>query len=400
LSRQVFKENKTKYIIMTEESDLSVVTSPTKEFTKIIKEFIQDIKNTFPEYHGIINQWWDLNNETESISFIFQYCLKLYPEKLLEILYQNEELFSMDSNHNTDFLPGISFKYLWNSKLTDKTRETIWKYLQLIVISLIDTIRDKTLFGDTSKLLENVNNEEFKMKLEETLENIQDMFSKKEAQEEENNQSDDFQLPSPDDLQSHISGMLGGKLGDLAKEIAEEAASKINIDIDEETTEPKEIFSKLFSDPTTLMDLVKKVGSKLDNKIKSGELNQSELFSEASEMMNKMKSIPGMDNIQDMISKLGLGGAGGLGGLGGGGKNTRVDKNAMNQQFKKMSMREKMKKKIEERNLNKMLNEAAAEMCATNQNKPSDALSDEELCKLFKSGKNNNKGKNKNASSS
>lgn len=371
---------------MSEENELSVVTSPTKEFIKIIKEFIQDIKNTFPEYDGIINQWWDVNNETESISFLFQYCLKLYPEKLVDILYQNGELFSMESNYNTDFLPGISFKYLWNSNLTDKTRETIWKYLQLIVISLIDTIRDKTLFGDTAKLLENINNEEFKSKLEDTLENIQNMFSKKEEQEEN---SPDFQLPSSDDLQNHITGMLGGKLGDLAKEIAEEAASKIDLDIDEDATEPKEIFSKLFSNPSTLMDLVKNVGSKLDDKIKSGELNQSELFSEASEMMNKMKSIPGMDNIQDMISKLGLGGLGGAGG----GKNTRVDKNAMNQQLKKMSMREKMKKRLEEKNLNKILNEAAAEMCANNQNKSSASLSDEELCKLFKTNKNSNKGK-------
>ena len=376
----------------------AINTTPTKEFQKIIKEFIHDMKNTFPEYNGVISQWWDPHREEESTNFIFQYCLKLYPERLLEILYQNEELFSETSNYNTDFLPGVSFKYLWTTNLTDKTRETIWKYLQLIVISLIDTIKDKTLFGDTSKLLENVNNEEFKIKLEETLENIQTLFTKKE---EENNNSNDcdntesFQLPSSDDLQSHISNMLGGKLGDLAKEIAEETAGKINLDMDDENMEPKEIFSKLFSDPSTLMDLVKNVGSKLDTKIKSGELNQSDLFTEASEMMGKMKSIPGMDNIQDIISKMGLGQQGS--------KNTKVDTNAMNQQLNKMNMREKMKKKLEERHLNKMLNDAASEMCKTNVKQP--LLTDDELTSIFQnqtssSGKKGKKNKKESGSSS
>jgi hypothetical protein len=384
-------------------NDESVInTTPTKEFQKIIKEFIHDMNNTFPEYNGVISQWWDPNKEEESTNFIFQYCLKLYPERLLEILYQNEELFSESSNYNTDFLPGVSFKYLWTTNLTDKTRETIWKYLQLIVISLIDTIKDKTLFGDTSKLLENVNNEDFKTKLEETLENIQTLFTKKE--EENNNSANDnstndntepFQLPSSDDLQNHISNMLGGKLGDLAKEIAEETAGKINIDIDDENIEPKDIFSKLFSDPSTLMDLVKNVGSKLDTKIKSGELNQTDLFTEASEMMGKMKSIPGMDNIQDIISKMGLGQRGS--------KNTRVDTNAMNQQLHKMSTREKMKKKLEERQLNKMLNEAAAEM--TKNNVTSNPLTDDELTSIFQnqpssSGKKAKKNKKESSSSS
>ena len=101
----------------------AINTTPTKEFQKIIKEFIHDMKNTFPEYNGVISQWWDPHREEESTNFIFQYCLKLYPERLLEILYQNEELFSETSNYNTDFLPGVSFKYLWTTNLTDKTRE-------------------------------------------------------------------------------------------------------------------------------------------------------------------------------------------------------------------------------------------------------------------------------------
>jgi hypothetical protein len=185
-------------------------------------------------------------------------------------------LFSNENNYNTDFLPGISFKYLWSCNITDKTRETIWKYLQLILISLIGSIKDKTLFGDTSKLLESIDEEEFKNKLEETLDNMKTLFEKNDSE----NNSKEFNIPSSDDIHSHMHTMLNGKLGDLAREIAEETVNDFNLDMTDETTDPQELFKKLFSEPDKLMNLVKTVGSKLDNKMKSGEMNQSELMTE------------------------------------------------------------------------------------------------------------------------
>jgi len=50
-----------------------------------------------------------------------------------------------------------------------------------------------------------------------------------------------------------------------------------------------------------LMGLVKNVGSKLDSKMKSGNLSESELLSEATDIMGKMNSMPGMKNIQDLF---------------------------------------------------------------------------------------------------
>jgi hypothetical protein len=73
-------------------------------------------------------------------------------------------------------------------------------------------------------------------------------------------------------------------------------------------------FNKLIKNPTKLMGLVKNVGDKLDSRIKSGEIKESELIAEASEIMNKMKNMPGLGDIQSMLSKMGLGGLGGLGG--------------------------------------------------------------------------------------
>ena len=52
--------------------------------------------------------------------------------------------------------------------------------------------------------------------------------------------------------------------------------------------------------------MIKKVGSKLDEKIKSGEIKESELMKEASELMEKMKNMPGMGGMDQILSKMGV----------------------------------------------------------------------------------------------
>merc|ERR1711991_1240381 len=69
-----------------------------------------------------------------------------------------------------------------------------------------------------------------------------------------------------------------------------------------------DVFKKLFKNPGKMMNLVKNVGTKLDSTIKSGDIKESELMQEASELMNKMKDMPGMGNMQEMLSKMGMGG--------------------------------------------------------------------------------------------
>jgi hypothetical protein len=183
--------------------------------------------------------------------------------------------------------------------------------------------------------------------------------------------SDD--IPDPNKLQEHITGMLDGKLGQLAREIAEETAADLNMDFDN-TTDMKDVFQKLVKNPTKLMGLVKSVGDKLDKKMKSGEIKESELMKEATDIMNKMKNMPGMGNIQSMLSKMGLGGA-----MGGGGKmNMGAMEANLNQRMKMAQMKERMQAKAASNA------KARAEQEQTSgQQQP--AIPDEELMKLFSS---------------
>ena len=336
-------------------SEKTVITEIPEEFKKVIGDFIGDISNTFPEYLPIVNRWWktkeDVLTEEEivadrkqKVDAIFSHCIHVFPERFFDILYQNVEIFKEDSAVNTEFLPGISFKYLWNCDISDKTKETIWKYLQLILLSIIGCVKDQSAFCDTAKLFESINEDEFKDKLQETLEKMQNLFEKGDASEGDKGEKTEtsgegMNMPSADEIHSHINGMLGGKLGDLAREIAEETAGNLNIDMDN-VTDVKGVFQNLFKNPGKLMSLVKNVGDKLDTKIKSGEINQSELMAEASEIMSKMKDMPGMGDIQSMLGKMGMGGMGGMG------KNTRVDTNAMKMQMDKYTKMEQMKERI------------------------------------------------------
>ena len=338
-------------------SEKTVVTEIPEEFKKVIGDFISDISNTFPEYLPIINRWWRtkedilaeeeiISDRKQKINAIFTHCIHVFPERFFDILYQNVEIFKEDSAVNTEFLPGISFKYLWNCDISDKTKETIWKYLQLILLSIIGSVKDQSAFGDTAKLFESINEDEFKDKLQETLEKMQNLFEKDDTAEGEKAETTGatggMNMPSADEIHSHINGMLGGKLGDLAREIAEETAGNLNIDM-ENVSDVKGVFQNLFKNPGKLMNLVKSVGDKLDTKIKSGEINQSELMAEASEIMNKMKDMPGMGDIQSMLGKMGMGGMGGMG------KNVRLDTNAMKMQMDKYTKMEQMKQRMQKK---------------------------------------------------
>ena len=372
---------------MTEESK-----SIPEEFTKVIRDFVNDLRTTFPEYEPFITKWWKdkehynyIDNEDDrnqayeksvakSTKLLFNFCQKKFPPRFFDILYQNEDMFKEDSDIDTEFLPKIHFKNLWQCDISKNTRDTIWKYLQLIMFAIIGTIENKDAFGDTAKMFEAINGDEFKGKLEETLSHMQNLFDASGNLGQGMGSGINMEnMPDATQIHDHITGMLDGKLGQLAREIAEEAAQNLNVDF-EDSTDMKDVFQKLMKNPTKLMGLVKTVGDKLDGKMKSGELKESELIAEATEIMNKMKNMPGMDNIQAMLSKMGMSGMAGMAGMGG-----KVNMGAMESQLKSRMKMAQTKERIRA----KAEANAKARMEQNQQNNPAPKYTEEELLKLF-----------------
>ena len=188
----------------------------------------------------------------------------MYHERFFDILYKNEKLFDKNVNEyayvNTHFLPNIDFSVLWNTEgISDATRETIWKYLQLILMTIITNVNDRKSFGDAANLFEAINEDELRNKLEETIQQMYNMFegqsqgqgaSANACPESEggasDTKSDEFNFfdwaknmnkngdgnaepnANAESIHDHISNILNGKIGKLAKEIAEETAKDVD----------------------------------------------------------------------------------------------------------------------------------------------------------------------------
>ena len=323
-------------------------TEIPEEFCKVCKDFVTDILTTFPEYQGTLHEGLiDIlqdKNDTANVREVFDYVKAVYPERFFDLLYQNEDIYTNDEI-NTKFLPNIEFADLWKQDISEKTKLIIWKYLQLILFSAVNNESDGKSFGDTAKLFEAINEDELKNKLEETMEQMANIFDMSGnspfATDISNINPND--LPNPEELHSHINGMLQGNLGKLAAEITEETMKELNTDVSGADS-VGDIFQNLFKNPGKLMSMIKKVGSKLDTKLKSGELKESEIMQEAMDLMDKMEKMPGMANMKNMLNQMGMPGMG---------KNSKVNMGAMrgklNQNMKGAKQRERMLRKLEQR---------------------------------------------------
>ena len=353
------------------------------EFYKIVNDFTEDICTTFPEYRTIIGRWWTNNEETRAkeVERVFAHCLRVIPERFFDILYQNVTIFEETSETNTEFLPGVVFKYLWScNDVTEKTRETIWKYLQLLLFSVVGSVKNGSDFGDTAKLFEAINETELKTKLEETLHHMQSMFEETTDGDNSDTKSDGINMdniPSAENIQEHIHNMMQGNLGKLAMELAEEAVEDLNLDM-EGSASADDVFKQMFKNPGKLMNIVKNLGTKLDAKIKSGEVKESEIISEGMEMLNKMKSMPGMGNMHDMLNKMGVPMP----------KGGKVNMNAMDAQMQKnlkmAQMKERMRKKAEQ-------SKQPPQPGVTLETSKTKGLSDDQLYTIFSKTEKNEK---------
>ena len=355
--------------------DISNVEMP-EQFVKIMNDFLTDILNTFPEYKDNLSESEiSILNKDMSNNDLFLYCCSVYPARFFDILYKNEDMFE-NEEINTCFLPDMDFKHFFNENITEKTKETIWKYLQIVLFTVSNKLTEADSFGDTAKLFEAIDEDELKNKMEDTMKEMMDMFdlSNNEDQFDAMDLSNNFKdmpMPNPEELNEHINSLLNGKLGCLAGEIAKETADELNIDMNN-TKDVKDIFEKLFKNPGKLLNMVKKVGKKLDEKLKSGEIKESELMEEASELMKKMKSMPGVKNMEQIFSKMGMPT----------GKNAKMNMSAMQANLQrniklskqKERLREKLKKRQEKKFIHKKYNPNQEVVQKSSLKPPSDLM--------------------------
>ena len=341
------------------------MTTPTypSNFKTVVKDFTSDLSITFPEFSYLWKKWSSPELSDEELQYLFEYCLTVYPERFFDILNQNDEIFNTENDTNTVFLPNVDFKLLFNCKdISETTTKAMWKYLQLMLFTIVSGVKDKTDFGDTMNMFDGIDEEELQAKLNDTISSMGEFFKTLEKQEgEEAKEQEDGEektksggpfegfknmfenMPSADNIQGHLKGIFDGKIGKLAKEMAEEISGDFKdiFEGDNPTiNSTQDVLKELMKNPKKIMDLMKKVGGKLDSKMKNGDVSREELMKEASEMMGKMKDMGGTDQFADMFKAM----AKGMGGLG---KNMRMDTGALDRMTKMQAKKESMRKNME-----------------------------------------------------
>lgn len=270
-------------------------------FIKVINDFIRDISTTFPEYKLL------LDKKAKNMNSLYLFCKKKYPLRSEDIMNRNVEIFDEESEVDTEFLPSVHFKNLWQYEdLSENSKEMIWRYLQLVLLVLritpdndmVESTNEETMDAMINNMAEffskiSMGSETETEKVSSSSENI----SSNTFDESHESSSEDPSVPSLDDF----GGLFGGHLASLAKDVAAESAALLNLD---ENTTPDQAIKQLFSNPAKLSSMMSSISSKLDSKMKSGELNQEDIMSEAFGMMGKMGSMPGMGNLFSVLSQV------------------------------------------------------------------------------------------------
>jgi hypothetical protein len=154
-------------------------------------------------------------------------------------------------------------------------------------------------------------------------------------------------MPDANNIHDHLKNLFDGKIGRLAKELAEEISGDLNDMFKKEGVEIKttqDVLKHIMKNPKKIMELVKTIGTKLNSKMQSGEISQEEMMREASELIAQMKNMGGGagggDQFSDILKNL-------TKNMGGMGKNAKIDMNALNRLEKQMSMKDKLRKNLE-----------------------------------------------------
>ena len=275
-----------------------------ENFYSTISDFASDLTTTFPEFSTKWTKWTSPETNKREYDELFAYCLGVYPPRFFEILNQNSEIFNQDSDVNTSFLPGVDFKVLYHCEgITEKTRETMWKYLQLILFLLVGTMKDKMDFGDAMNAFDKMGEADLESKLQDAMSNIHTFFSNMESPGSSSPESSSQNratpnMPQPEQIHDHLMGLFDGKIGKLAKDLAadltQDLQGSLGIDL-ANIGSSQDVLKQLMRNPSKISGLVKTVGEKLNERMSSGEISQQDLLTEAGTMMRKMKEMGGGD---------------------------------------------------------------------------------------------------------
>lgn len=312
-------------------------------FNSTVVDLVTELKGTFPELVDIINERYGIvAPDDASLLEWFEANAK---EHQLKLTTKDESVFK--SNASLFLLPDINFCQLWKCKLTKSNKNAIWKYLHVLLL----LVSHHQMQGVTQSVLDQATNAEstpppapvsmqatfeqwnnmlddeqmapeelqaMREQSEKILKLMETLHSTDETMEDEGSDNchpdgEKSKAPSMEDIKNDpfVRQLENSKIAQFAKELTQELdMNDFGLGVKPDKVESfQDVFGMMGKDPQKMFGLVKTVGDKIQNKMQSGDIKQSELLIEA---QNLMKSMQTSDTFKQMFkdgkSKRGKGG--------------------------------------------------------------------------------------------
>lgn len=308
----------------------SSTTAPScvATFNSTVMDLVSELKGTFPELNDIIDERYvSLSPDDNTVMEWFEANAKDHHSKLTA---KDASLFK---EHTSLFLlPDINFSQLWKCKLTRANKNAIWKYLHVLLLlvshhnmqettqsvatvpttessgeNATNTLSDnmKSTFEQWNKMLDDKqlapeelqsmkNQSEKIMKLMETLHKSNEEEGDDEENEDDTASEGSGKAPTMEDLKNDpfVRQLENSKIAQFAKELTDEIdmGSLGLSEKDAKVESFQDVFGIMGKDPQKMFGLVKSVGDKIQSKMKSGDIQQSELLGEAQQLMRSMQT--------------------------------------------------------------------------------------------------------------
>jgi len=250
----------------------------------VFKSFINDIIKVFPEYKIKLEDVYGSIIKLETC--VIDEC-ELLKEFLERVHKLNKKITIKDDNMFDDdplILTDISFKNIWTTNISYKTKESIWKYLQTFCLISMNYNSRKDLqaaLADLSKNKEvdikDKNIASDVKKIKKMTENIKEPI----ADDIGDNKDKEEDITNPFE-----QIMNNSEISKLAEQVSKE------IDIESmlggsDSDNPMELFSNLISGGG-MNKIMGTIHNVVNSKVESGELNKESMVNEAQNMYGQL----------------------------------------------------------------------------------------------------------------
>lgn len=257
----------------------------------VFKSFINDIIKVFPEYKIKLEDVYGSIIKLDTCVIDDCELLKEFLERVHKL---NKRITTKDDVMFDDdplILTEISFKNIWTTNISYKTKESIWKYLQTFCLISMNYHSNKDLQTALAELSEN-NHANIKdkniasdvKKIKKMTENIKEPIAQDIGDTQSSVEQTTGQTAEPVNPFEQI--MNNSEIGKLAEQVSKE------LDIESmlggsDSDNPMELFSNLMSGGA-MNKIMGTIHNVVNTKVESGELDRDSMTNEAQNMYGQL----------------------------------------------------------------------------------------------------------------